>query len=290
MIKRWILVIIGIMGIVAVLSFVGNANAKTIYVGPGEEYTSIQDAIDNATDGDVIIVRDGIYYENIKVTKERLTIKSENGSDNCIIDGGDRNRSSVIVLKANGTTIEGFTIRNSFTGIEVLSYSNNIMYNNISNNGGDGIWLWASDNNNIAYNNISNNGYAIWIEESNNNNIAYNKILKNGGSIWIELSNNNRVTFNDISNNEEGVSVIFSFHNSIMKNNFINNGWQAFFFASSQNRWLRNYWDNWKIILPRPIFGLFWVISTSSESGVAIPIPWVNFDWFPAMRPYNIDY
>jgi len=37
--------------------------------------------------GDTIIVRDGTYYENLEVDKQ-LTIKSENGSANCIVDGG----------------------------------------------------------------------------------------------------------------------------------------------------------------------------------------------------------
>jgi len=51
-----------------------------------DDYAKIQWAVDNATAGDTIIVRDGTYYENLKVDKQ-LTIKSESGSDNCIVDG-----------------------------------------------------------------------------------------------------------------------------------------------------------------------------------------------------------
>jgi len=61
------------------------ASAKTIYVP--DNYAKIQWAVDNATAGDTIIVRDGTYYENVIVNKQ-LTIKSENGSANCIVDGG----------------------------------------------------------------------------------------------------------------------------------------------------------------------------------------------------------
>ena len=49
-----------------------------------DDYAKIQWAVDNATAGDTIIVRDGIYYENIKINKQ-LTIRSENGSANCTV-------------------------------------------------------------------------------------------------------------------------------------------------------------------------------------------------------------
>lgn len=47
--------------------------SKTIYMP--DSYTKIQWAVDNATAGDTIIVRDDTYSENVKVNK-RLTIKS----------------------------------------------------------------------------------------------------------------------------------------------------------------------------------------------------------------------
>ena len=52
-------------------------NAATIYVP--DDYETIQDAVDNATAGDTIIVRDGTYNENVDVKKDRLTVRSENG-------------------------------------------------------------------------------------------------------------------------------------------------------------------------------------------------------------------
>ena len=47
----------------------------------------IQAAIENATDGDVIVVPDGIYGE-IDFLGKAIMVVSENGPDNCIIDGG----------------------------------------------------------------------------------------------------------------------------------------------------------------------------------------------------------
>ncbi|RLF52683.1 MAG: hypothetical protein DRN19_00515 [Thermoplasmata archaeon] len=214
---NWILAIFGIGVIIGIVSIAGNAHANVLYVGPWEEYTSIQDAIDNATDGDIIIVKDGIYYENIKVDK-RLILRSEKGPDNCIIDGRGK---TVVTLNADGITIEGFTIRNATkrewtrsAGIRVLSNSNNIGYNKILKNEvgiklkssnniiahnnissvQDGISLLSSFNNSIAHNNISGNWYGIKLESSSNNIITHNKIPS--GSISLESSSGNIVTNN----------------------------------------------------------------------------------------------
>jgi len=47
--------------------------------------TPIQHAINNATAGNTICVKDGTYSENVDVNK-RLTIRSENGTANCIVN------------------------------------------------------------------------------------------------------------------------------------------------------------------------------------------------------------
>ncbi|GFO96024.1 periplasmic copper-binding protein [groundwater metagenome] len=61
------------MGIaVLVLLMAGGAGAATIYVP--DNYAKIQWAVDNASGGDTIIVRNGIYYENVKINKP-LTIR-----------------------------------------------------------------------------------------------------------------------------------------------------------------------------------------------------------------------
>jgi hypothetical protein len=57
---------------------IGCASAATIYVP--DNFTTIQQAGDNETDNEIIIVRDGMYTENVDVNVNNLTIKSENGS------------------------------------------------------------------------------------------------------------------------------------------------------------------------------------------------------------------
>lgn len=54
------------------------------------EYPSIQLGIDAASNGDTVILSDGIYTGNgnrdINFNSKSITVTSENGPDNCIID------------------------------------------------------------------------------------------------------------------------------------------------------------------------------------------------------------
>ncbi|MBW9221435.1 right-handed parallel beta-helix repeat-containing protein [Methanothermococcus sp. SCGC AD-155-C09] len=193
----------------------------TIYVP--DDYKTIQEAIDAANPGNVIFVRDGVYYENLVIDKS-ITLRSENGPENCIIDGN--NSGDVIVINADGVTIEGFTVRGDYwpdTGIKVKSNNNTIKNNNISNNW-RGIDLDKSSNNSITNNNISDNYYGINMDKSSNNRITNNDILDNHYSIYLDESSNNSITNNNISkNNDDSIRLYKSNNNSIVDNNVSNN-------------------------------------------------------------------
>jgi len=45
------------------------------------------------------------------------------------------------------------------------------------------------------------------------------------------------------------------------------------------NCWRRNYWSGHSGILPKAIHGVYWLI---------FEIPWFEFDWLPAKKPYDI--
>ena len=97
----------------ATLAFVsvGCASAATHYVDPGE---SIQAAVDAADPGDTIIVRDGIYTENINVYK-RLIIFSENGSASTIVQAAIPD-DHVFEITANHVNLSGFAVENATQG------------------------------------------------------------------------------------------------------------------------------------------------------------------------------
>ena len=171
--------------------------------GPGN-YSKIQYAIDNASNGDTVFVYNGTYYENVGVDKSiNLTGEDRN---NTIIDGGGS--GEVVYVSADWASISNFTIKNSGSnwgdaGIYILGYSNNIISGNkiISNN--EGILFFEASKNIVKGNNISSNG---------------------GCGIYIELGGNNIIFGNDINSNEEGI-VFWDSQNNITGNNLCYNNW-----------------------------------------------------------------
>ena len=123
----------------------------------GCTYSSIQSAINAATNGDEIEVCDGTYVENIDFLGKDITVISRHGPSTTIIDG---NRDDAVVTFAigegPGAVLSGFTIQNGsghytgFThggGIYIEGASPTITDCDISSNTaayGGGIYLDSS--------------------------------------------------------------------------------------------------------------------------------------------------
>ena len=226
---------------------VGVASAKTIYVP--DNYTKIQWAVDNASDGDTIIVRDGTYYESITVSKH-LTIKSENGSENCIVDGSG---SDVFTLKADGIRIEGFTIKGGYDGIHILSNNNTIINNIISSNDAYGIYLYKSNNHMIRKNEFMNDG--IFVDDSYNNIVEDNtvngkplvyledesdRIIDNAGQVILVKCKNITVMNSELTNTDIGVELWQSDNCLISNNNISSNVYNGIYLKYSNNNSISN--------------------------------------------------
>jgi len=175
-------------------------------------------------------------------------------------------------------TIRGNNISNYFEGIGIYHVSTNvsILENTIFSNS-IAVDLDNSPYQNIIANNISNNHKGITLHISKYNNINNNCIMNNYESIMLHMSDHNNITRNHIMNNSYGIYLDISNDNRIINNNFQNiNDDAAIRTLSIFNKWNGNYWRRPRI-LPKPIIG------TLIE-----PIPWINFDWHPALRPYDI--
>ena len=246
---------------------IGESSIKTIYVdddniwGPWygsieHPYRYIQDAIDNARNGDTVFVYEGNYYEHITISKKILLIGQD--KNNTIIDGS--NIGDVIRISTNSFNINGFTIQNSADcGIEIEDCSDIEITGNIFRDNGVGIQIYLSSNVLISGN----------IVESSSN-----------AGIEVRLSSKNMIYFNEIKDNGRGCLLLGGNRNKFLQNNFINNKWQAYFQSDllDLNRWLGNYWDNWIPLFPKPILG-------GINYGMII---WFKFDWHPAKEPYDI--
>jgi len=172
---------------------------KTLYVGgsgPGN-YTSIQEAIDNASDGDTVYVYNGTYYEYKIGIWHSINLIGEN-KYTTIIDGR-KGGLDVLRVFVDWINISGFTIRNAdweWEGIYISANFNTITNNIITNNGiGIRINYSSTHSNTITGNIISNNYYyGIELPASNTskNKIYHNNFINNsfwnacdmGSNIW----------------------------------------------------------------------------------------------------------
>jgi len=119
--------------------------------GPGN-YTKIQDAIDNSSDGDTVFVYKGEYHENLRIEKS-INLIGEN--KNLTIVEADEYYSSLINIYADEVKVSGFTIQGSFFLGVYTNENSCIISDNIIKNNGRGIDIGsAKSKNNTVHNNI----------------------------------------------------------------------------------------------------------------------------------------
>ena len=185
----------------------------------GCDYAKIQYAIDSASSGDTILVKDGTYIEDVNVYKHHLTIKSENGADGTIVKQKNQD-DSVFEVTADYVEISGFTVvkvnngDSDYGGINIKSNSNIITNNVLS--GFFGIYLDSSDNN-LINNNKAYNEYGFMLHYSNNNSITNNSVSGYVGIILYSSSNN--MLNNNTALAEEGIRLRHSDNNALINNN-----------------------------------------------------------------------
>ena len=203
-------------------AFVTSVSASTLYVP--DDYTTIQAAVDAAGPGDVIVVRDGTYKENVDVNKPHLTIKSENGADKTTVEAVTSSYDDIVFeVTEDYVNIIGFTVKAGDYGIYLnIVHHCNIQNNNIS--AGYGIYLSESSNNNIIKNTVSDCVFGITLSNSFSNNINNNILLNNIRGIGLGGSKN-IVSNNTVSyNGAEGIYLSNSKSNSISNNTVSHNG------------------------------------------------------------------
>ena len=221
--------------------------------GPGN-YTTIQSAINDASDGDTVFVFNDSspYYENIVIDKT-LDFIGEN-KETTIIDGCDND--IVVKITYRNVILSGFSIYNgsNWDGINIRS-DNNIIQNNIIKSNYNGIYIgyfdrgfyYTFDNNSIMDNQIINNNMDGIQTGGLNNDIISNDISQNkyyGIEKWGSFSN---VSYNIICNNGNGLVLCFPGKNNLIHNNIFSNcfagiqlgGWSQFNYIIS-NQFIEN--------------------------------------------------
>ncbi len=149
--------------------------------------STIQDAINAALPGDVIVVKSGIYTENIDFLGKAVVVHSKYGPAHTIIDGG---LAGPVISFTNGegadTVLDGFSLTNG-DGAVVSSYTGGAIHC-------DGASPLLT--NNIIFGNFAVHGAGIHARNSADPVISNNTIYSNlssgslagGGGIFVESS------------------------------------------------------------------------------------------------------
>lgn len=105
---------------VAVSSCASDSGVARVINVPGDEPT-IQQAVDKAHSGDMVLIADGTYNEAVKVSTDGVTLRGMN-RNNVILDGNGK-YSNGITVTANSVTIQNMTLHSYqqnaviFTGV-----------------------------------------------------------------------------------------------------------------------------------------------------------------------------
>lgn len=206
-------------------------DGNILYVGgsgPGN-YTTIQEAIGDATAGDTVFVYSGTYSENVNIPiPKRISVIGED-KNTTIIEGigGD----AVVSILMTDVVFEGFTVQGDSSGqdgIQVVTLMQDILINdNIIQDCAYGIWLpAATERITITSNHIRNNEYAgIRLGESDKNDIIGNIVEDNGdwGISLQALSKINNIAENTITGNNGGINIAGASEENEIVNNTISN-------------------------------------------------------------------
>ncbi|MGB9940679.1 right-handed parallel beta-helix repeat-containing protein [Methanosarcina sp.] len=247
------------------------AGAAVFTVGGNGEgnYTSIQEAVNNAQNGDTILVSPGVYRENVNVNKELSIISSTD------LSGDTLNRTYVIgaipandvfSIRSNNVRISGFHIVGGpsgmdtyqeaglyLEGVQNCSLSNNtlvlndvgiglnnsqrnIFDSNVIGLGTSGIFLSRSNENLLSNNFVVTNSKGIWMDNSTNNTLMNNTVDSNEIGLFLGTSRMNMLEYNFISRNSNGVILANMAESNVLANNSLYmNGLGMYLNGSSGN-------------------------------------------------------
>ena len=150
-------------------------------------FTSIQEAIDAASPGATIIVRNGTYTENVDVDRA-VTILSESGPGYTEVKAAKSN-DSVFYVTADAVNISGFSISG---GSELFSSSSY---------GTAGVWLYGVKDCNVSENVFSDNYFGLYVIDTENCTLENNTVESNYAGIYLNGAKGTVLRNNRLENN-----------------------------------------------------------------------------------------
>ncbi len=229
------------------------ASARTLNVGEGMTFQTIQSAIDVAQAGDVIEVAAGVYQESLFIKKSQLQINGA-GAEQTIIESNsivirfsdiDSGRFSGFTVRATGEAMRPAVLMSNASallsaniitgattaGVDVLNSGNPTLLNNrIINNHGPGVLVQRKANVVLFSNDIEQNGLGsqragVEVRGSATAMLRYNRIWLNDGSgVFVHQAGEAQLIGNSIIGNSlHGVSVNTAAQVDLVSNSIVLN-------------------------------------------------------------------
>ena len=98
-----------------------NAEPRTIVVP--DDYPTINAAIESASDGDTILVRNGTYHENVQVVKA-IKLSGEDNQETRIDGNAAEGYLVPLALKHDNAFVSNLNLCNSHVGIQLSTVTN----------------------------------------------------------------------------------------------------------------------------------------------------------------------
>ena len=221
--ESWAAILIGALFMLAVWDAVTAAELRIT-----ADQGSLQQAVERARPGDVLLLAPGVYRGNLVLDKS-LTLRGEPGA---VLDG--QGHGDTVRVRAPGSTLQGLTVRRSGhnltemnAGIFVERAATGVrIENNDLEFNAFGIWLDACRDSHILANRIR--GDAAYRSQDRGNGIhLYNTtgVLVQGNEVWetrdgiyIDNSNGNVLRENFLHDLRYGIHYMYSYNNEVVAN------------------------------------------------------------------------
>jgi parallel beta-helix repeat protein len=218
-----------------------SAASGTVFVdddGSGN-FTKIQEAINASEIGDVIVVQNGTYPENLVVDRS-VVLK---GEENPVVKGSGLS-DPLVTITSEKVTLEGITFTGSlndssdFGAVLVLADGCKILNNTISGSSGHGLCLRDSRDHIISGNLIQDSlKVGIRLDGANFSRLTANEIYRNKESgIFMENSQQNWVSDNGVwRNGADGIVIFTSLRTELTSNAIHNNSENGVYLSEANN-------------------------------------------------------
>jgi parallel beta-helix repeat protein len=238
-VMKAILILIILLSIILTINVQVSKASRTLFVP--DEYPTITSAIDHAIQGDTISVRQGFYFENIRINKS-IILLGEDNKNTFIIGNIGLSEATVLTLAASDIKVSGFTIQSTNStnptknalGINIQGNKCTII-DNILRNNYFGIFSACQSSTTITNNTITANiKDGIRFYSGTLNNISYNNIIANIVSGIALGGYSNTVIGNNLQSNFRGLGLGAS-NSIVFNNNLESNTESGLFLSGSKN-------------------------------------------------------